>query len=247
MAYELFYWNGIQGRGEFVRLALEDAGAAYIDVTRAPDRGTGEMIGLMESATEPRIPLAPPFLRDGDLLVSHVANILLYLGPRLGLAPREAALGWFAHGLQLTVTDFAAEVHDTHHPIATSKYYEEQKAEAGARAAEFIDNRIPKFLGYFERVLQRNPAGGGHMVGDGVTYVDLSLFQVIEGLSYAFPKAMRRYAGRYPGLVALHDRVKARPNIAAYLASPRRLAFNENGIFRHYPELDIEPGTGTAS
>lgn len=241
MAFELYYWDGIQGRGEFVRLALEDAGAAYVDVAREPGRGTGAMIDVMESPTEPHIPFAPPFLRDGDLIVSHVANILLYLGPRLGLAPKEESLRWFAHGLQLTVTDFVAEAHDTHHPIATSKYYEEQKTEAKARAAEFVRNRIPKFLGYFERVLQRNPAGGEHIVGDAATYVDLSLFQVMEGLGYAFPRAMRHHAGRYPGLASLHDRVRDRPNIAAYLASQRRLPFNEDGIFRHYPALDIAP------
>ncbi|MCY1290673.1 hypothetical protein D9M70_398310 [compost metagenome] len=241
MTYELYYWDGIQGRGEFVRLALEDAGADYIDVTREPGRGTGEMIKLMESATEAHIPFAPPFLRDGDQIISHVANILFYLGPRLGLAPKEEALRWFVNGLQLTVTDFIAEVHDTHHPLATSKYYEEQKAEAKGRAFEFVTNRIPKFLGYFERVLEQNPDGSGHASGDVATYIDLSLFQVIEGLRYAFPKAMRHYERQYSELLKLHASVKARPNIAAYLASPRRLAFNENGIFRRYPELDIEP------
>lgn len=241
MSYELFYWDGIQGRGEFVRLALEDAGADYVDVTRTPDRGTGEMMKLMESTTEAQIPFAPPFLRDGDQIVSHVANILFYLGPRLGLAPKAEAQRWFANGLQLTITDFIAEVHDTHHPIATSKYYEDQKQEAKARAAEFVTNRIPKFLGYFERVLAQNPDGNGHAIGNAVTYVDLSLFQVIEGLRYAFPKAMQHYERDYPKLITLHAGVKTRSRLAAYLASPRRLAFNEDGIFRRYPELDIAP------
>ncbi|MGF6158039.1 glutathione S-transferase [Ensifer sp. KUDG1] len=241
MTYELYYWDGIQGRGEFVRLALEDAGADYVDVTREPGRGTGEMMKLMESTFEAHIPFAPPFLKDGDQIISHVANILFYLGPRLGLAPKDEAQRWFANGLQLTITDFIAEVHDTHHPIATSKYYEDQTQEAKARAAEFVTNRIPKFLGYFERVLAQNPDGSGHAVGGAVSYVDLSLFQVIEGLRYAFPKAMRHYEGRYPKLVKLHALVKSRSNIAVYLASPRRLAFNEDGIFRRYPELDIEP------
>lgn len=239
MPYELYYWDGIQGRGEFVRLALEDAGADYVDVTREPGRGTPEMMKLMESTSEAHIPFAPPFLKDGGLIVSHVANILFYLGPKLGLAPRDEALRWFANGLQLTITDFVAEVHDTHHPIATSKYYENQKEEAGARTIEFLTSRIPKFLGYFERVLRQNPAASGYALGHDVTYVDLSLFQIMEGLAYAFPKAMKHYAGHYPGLGKLRDTVKTRPNIAAYLASPRRLAFNENGIFRHYPELDI--------
>jgi glutathione S-transferase len=240
MAYELYYWDGIQGRGEFVRLALEEAGADYVDVAREPNRGTEEMMRLLKSDAEIYAPFAPPFLNDGGQIVSHVANILFYLGPKLGLAPEGEVLRWYANGLQLTITDFVAEVHDTHHPIALSKYYEEQREEAKARTAEFIESRIPKFLGYFERVLQRNPAKSGHVVGKDLTYVDLSLFQVIEGLTYAFPKAMKHYDSRYPGLATLHDLVKARPKIAAYLASPRRLAFNESGIFRYYPELDIE-------
>ena len=240
MTYELYYWDGIQGRGEFVRLALEEAGADYVDMTResGPGRGTGAMMNLMKSKAEAHIPFAPPFLRDGDLIISHVANILLYLGPKLGLAPKDEKLRYVTNGLQLTITDFVAEVHDTHHPIATSLYYEDQKDEAKARSVAFIKDRIPKFLGYFERVLEQNPAGPKHIVGDELTYVDLSLFQIIEGLRYAFPKAMRSVSTDYPLLVGLHDRVKERKNITAYLASPRRLAFNEDGIFRHYPELD---------
>lgn len=241
MALELYYWDGIQGRGEFIRLALEYAGADYIDVTRELGRGTDEMMQLLGSSTEAHVPFAPPFLRDGGQLISHVANILAYLGPKLGLSPEREDLRWFANGLQLTITDFVAEVHDTHHPIATSKYYEDQKQEAKARTAEFVTNRLPKFLGYFERVLKQNPADSGHLVGDALTYVDLSMFQVMEGLRYAFPKAMSPCEIRYPGLLRLHDRVKERPSIKAYLASPRRLAFNENGIFRRYPELDLEP------
>lgn len=240
MAYELYYWDGIQGRGEFVRLALEEAGADYADVTREAGRGTRAMMHVMNSKTEAHIPFAPPFLKDGDLIVSHVANILLYLGPKLGLTPKDEGLRYVTNGLQLTITDFVAEVHDTHHPIANSLYYEDQKDEAKARSSAFIKERIPKFLGYFERVLEQNPAGKNHVVGDALTYVDLSLFQIIEGLRYAFPKAMRGAAKDYPLLIALRDRVKARKNIAAYLASPRRLAFNEDGIFRHYPELEAD-------
>ncbi|NNU36709.1 glutathione S-transferase [Rhizobium sophorae] len=240
MTYELYYWDGIQGRGEFVRLALEEAGADYIDITRQSGRGrgTGAMLEIMESKSEAHIPFAPPFLKDGDLIIPHVANILFYLGPKLGLAPEEEGLRHIVNGLQLTVTDFVVEVHDTHHPIDMSLYYEDQKPEAKARSAAFIRDRIPKFLGYFERVLRQNPKGANHMVGDALTYVDLSLFQVIEGLTYAFPKAMANRKAEYPGLLALHDAVAKRPNIARYLASPRRLAFNQEGIFRHYPELD---------
>ncbi|OWV74650.1 glutathione S-transferase [Rhizobium sp. R339] len=238
MAYELYYWDGIQGRGEFVRLALEEAGADYIDVARDQRRGTGAMVEIMESDSEPHIPFAPPFLKDGDLIIPHVANILFYLGPKLGLAPEDDGLRHVANGLQLTITDFVAEAHDAHHPIDLSLYYEDQKPEAKARSAAFIRDRIPKFLGYFERVLQQNPKGSNHMVGGALTYVDLSLFQVIAGLRYAFPKAMTKGEAEYPGLLALHDAVAQRPNIARYLASPRRLAFNEQGIFRYYPELD---------
>ena len=242
MAYELYYWDGIQGRGEFVRLALEEAGAAYIDITRQSGRGrgTGAMFEIMESESEPHIPFAPPFLKDGDLIIPHVANILFYLGPKLGLAPEGEGLRYVVNGLQLTVTDFVAEVHDTHHPIDTSLYYEDQKQEAKARSTAFIRDRIPKFLGYFERVLQQNPKAPDHIVGDALTYVDLSLFQVIEGLTYAFPKAMVNRKTEYPTLLALHDAVEKRPNIARYLKSSRRLAFSEEGIFRHYPALDSE-------
>ena len=237
MTYELYYWPGIQGRGEFVRLALEEAGAAYVDVARerGPGRGVAAMTRMLKGSGGP---FAPPFLKDGEVVVSHVANILAYLAPKLGLAPPTEALRVFAHGLQLTVTDFVAEIHDTHHPISNDLYYEDQKTEAKARTTAFLDERLPKYLGYFERVLEANPAGSGHPVGAALTYVDLSLFQLAEGLSYAFPHAMAKFPKTYPRLAALRDAVKARPNLAAYLASPRRLAFNEDGIFRHYPELD---------
>lgn len=245
MPYELYYWDGLQGRGEFVRLALEEAEADYIDVVRGPEssgQGTGAMMKLLGSRTEPHPPFAPPFLKDGDLIVPHVANILLYLGPRLGLAPKDEGLRTIANGLQLTITDIVAEVHDTHHPIASTLYYEDQKEAAKLRATDFIEERMPKFMEYFERVLKRNPHGGAQFVGDGLTYVDLSMFQLIEGLRYAFPRATKRFAEQYPALLALHGAVRARPAIARYLASPRRLAFNQSGIFRHYPELDQDAG-----
>jgi glutathione S-transferase len=240
MTYELYYWPGIQGRGEFVRLALEEAGAAYVDMARerGPGRGVAAMTKMLTGGGDALTPFAPPFLKDGGVVVSHVANILAYLAPKLGLAPPTDALRVFAHGLQLTVTDFVAEVHDTHHPISNALYYQDQKKEAKARATAFLDHRLPKYLGYFERVLASNPSGGGHPVGAELTYVDLSLFQLAEGLSYAFPNAMAKFAAKYPGLAGLCAGVKARPRIAAYLASPRRVPFNEDGIFRHYPELD---------
>jgi glutathione S-transferase len=242
MTYELFYWPGIQGRGEFVRLALEEAGADYVDVARGhgPGRGVKAMTALMGDARF--APFAPPFLRDGAIVVSHVANILFYLGPKLGLAPKDEALRLYAQGLQLTVTDFVMEVHDTHHPISTALYYEDQKAEARARSQAFLESRVPKYFGYFEHALERNPAGPAHVARDARTTVDLSLFQLWVGMGYAFPRAFADAPKRYPRLAALAATVEKRPNIARYLASPRRIPFNEDGIFRRYPELD-QPAT----
>jgi glutathione S-transferase len=235
--YELYYWPSIQGRGEFIRLALETAGAAYVDVARE-DGGMQRMMALMQGDELARPPFAPPFLRDGPLLIAQAAEILLHLGPKLGLAPSDEAGRLWAHQLQLTVTDFLSDIHDTHHPIASSLYYEDQKPEAKRRTADFLENRAPKYLGYFERVLVRNPEGRTHLVGRALSYVDLSLFQVIEGLRYAFPRAMTGLERDIPHLVTLHDAVAVTPKLKAYLASPRRIPFNEQGIFRRYPELD---------
>jgi len=237
MAYELYYWPSIQGRGEFVRLCLEEAGADYLDVARA----AGGMPRLMQFLNDPgatRSPFAPPFLKAGRLVIGQTANILMFLGPRHGLVPRDEAGRLWTNALQLTVTDFVVEVHETHHPIASSLYYQDQKQEARRRAADFLKNRAPKFLGYFERILKRNPRGERYLVGAKLSYADLSLFQVIAGLRYAFPHAMAAAAGDHRRLFALHERVQERPRVAAYLASARRIPFNENGIFRHYPELD---------
>jgi glutathione S-transferase len=241
MRYELYYWPGIQGRGEFIRLALEEAGADYVDVARLAVREGGGMAALtrfLEDDAVKRPPLAPPFLKAGKLVIGQSANILQFLGPRLGLAPKDEAGRLWAHQLQLTIADLVVEAHDVHHPIASALYYHDQKPEAQRRAPHFTGERVPKFLGYFEQVLAANPTGRGHMVGRALSYVDLSIFQLIAGLRYAFPKRMARLAPKYPGLSALHERVAARPNIAAYLASERRIPFNEHGIFRHYPELD---------
>jgi glutathione S-transferase len=224
-------------RGGTPRLALEEAGADYVDVARQPG-GTREMLRLMQNAGSATIPFAPPFLMDGDVIIPHVANILFYLGPRLGLAPEEEGLRHVANGLQLTITDFVAEIHDTHHPIGVSLYYEDQEPEALRRSVEFLSDRLPKFLGYFERVLDQNPGGREHIVGNALSYVDLSLFQLVEGLRYAFPNAMRGNEMRVPALIALHEAVAARPRIRSYLASDRRLSFNESCVFRRYPELD---------
>ena len=238
MRYQLYYWPTIQGRGEFVRLALEDARADYADVARLSGRGKGvdALERFLESRSVARPPFAPPYLKAGELIIGQTANILLYLGPRLRLAPKSEAGRLWAHQLQLTVSDFLVEIHDTHHPIAGSLYYRQQKPEAQRRAKYFTRDRLPKFLGYFETILNRS--GGAHMLGRTFSYVDLSMFQLVAGLRYAFPKTMARTEADYPRLTALHDRVVARPNVAGYLASKRRIPFNPYGIFRHYPELD---------
>jgi len=234
MRYQLYYWPEIQGRGEFVRLALEDAGAAYDDVVRSKS-GMDEMMAMMDGSDK-HAPFAPPFLKAGKLVVAQTAEILFYLGPRLKLSPREEAGRLWLHQLQLTVTDFVKEIHDTHHPISGSLYYEDQKAEAKKFAHYFLQERAPKYLGYFENVVQKS--GGTYGLGRKFSTIDLSLFQLVEGLRYAFPGAMARIERKIPRVVTLRDRVAARPRIKAYLGSKRRLPFNEWGIFRHYPELD---------
>jgi len=238
MPYELHYWPMIQGRGEFVRLALEEAGADYVDVARQDNDAGGiePMLDRLADPHDPRPPFAPPFLRDGAVVIGQTAAILLYLGPRLGLVgDREADRIW-THQLQLTIADAVDEAHDTHHPLGVSLYYADQKPEALRRAQGFCAARIPKFLGYFERVLEGN--GGKHLVGATLSYADLSLFQLVAGLRYAFPKATAAVLRDTPRVARLHEAVAQRPRIAAYLGSERRIPFNEDGIFRRYPELD---------
>lgn len=237
MRYELFYWPTIQGRGEYVRLALEEAQAHYLDVARRSG-GMDRMFRMISDKKVSTAPFAPPFLKSGKLVIAQVANILLYLGDRHGLAPRDTAGRIWAHQLQLTVTDFVSEVHNTHHPVAHGLYYRDQKPEAKTYTRYFLKDRAPKYLGYFERVLAQNPSGDRHLIGRRLTYPDLSMFQLVEGMRYAFPNAMAKLEKKLPRLVALHDRVAERSNIAAYLQSKRRIPFNEDGIFRRYPELD---------
>ena len=238
MRYQLYYWPEIQGRGEFVRLALEEAGADYVDVGRR--RGSAAVVAMLERRRERRAPFAPPILKAGKLVIGQTANILLYLGARHALAPKDEAGRLWAHQLQLTIADFVDEIHDTHHPIASALYYEEQRKEAKRYVTQFWKRRPHKYLGYFERVIARS--GGDYLLGSRRSYVDLSVFQVVEGLRYAFPKRMGRFERKIPRLIALHDRVARRPRIAAYLKSERRIAFNEWGIFRHYRELDAWGG-----
>jgi glutathione S-transferase len=240
MRYELYYWPSIQGRGEFVRLALEEADVEYEDVARIPRRGVPALMRFLEGKSGGCPPFAPPFLRAGKLVIAQTANILLWLAPRHGLVQKGEAARLWAHQLQLTISDWLVEAHDTHHPIGGAFYYEDQKPESLRRAAHFTGARLPKFLDYFEQLLSHGTSGekGGWLLGRTLSYVDLSFFQMVAGLRYAFPRAMAKLEAKHPRSVALHDRVASRPRVAAYLASKRRIAFNQHGVFRRYPELD---------
>ena len=244
--YRLYYWPSIQGRGELVRLALEEAAAPYVDVARLPPAEGGGVEAIrrvLEGSRGGGRHLAPPVLEAGDVVVSQTACILDLLAERHALlCPPEVRRR--ALQLQLTISDLIGEAHDTHHPIAVSAYYEDQREEAKRRAAAFLKERMPKFLGYLEQVLADNAASHHeHLVGAGFSYVDLGAFQLLSGLAYAFPRAFAAEEASIPRLLALRDRIAARPRIAAYLASPRRLPFSEHGIFRRYPELDAITGT----
>jgi glutathione S-transferase len=236
--YELYYWPDIPGRGEFIRLALEQAGASYVDVARASAAGLSALLSLLEWRDDANPPFAPPVLRDGDLLIAQTAAILLYLGNRHGLSPRNTKQRLWTHQIQLTICDCVSEVHDTHHPISAGQYYKDQRPQAKRRGAVFRAERLPKFLDWFERILERNPHGRTLLVNRNVTYADLSLFQLLEGLCYAFPRAMERRRGAYPRLTALQGLIREQPRICDYLKSSRRMPFNQHGIFRHYVELD---------
>lgn len=241
MAYELYYWPGIQGRGEFVRLALEEAGADYIDMARKPESEGGGADAIMAFLERDDIacpPFAAPFLKDGNLVIGQTANILLYLGPRHGLSPSDEEKRLWVHQIQLTIADLVGEAHDSHHPVSDELYYEDQEPEAKRRAEHFRKDRIPNYLAWFERILAHNPDGSGQLAGNAVTYADLSLFQVVDGLLYAFPQRMEQVLTEIPRVAALHHEIAQRPRIRAYLASNRRIPFNEQGIFRRYPELD---------
>jgi glutathione S-transferase len=241
MAYELYYWTGIQGRGEFVRLALEEAGADYVDVARnfkSMKEGAPALMAFLAGPDIAHPAFAAPVLKDGDILIGQTSAILLYLGDKLGLAPRDSVTRIWTHQIQLTIADLVGEVHDAHHPLGGNIYYDQQKAEARRRTEHFRETRIPRFLGWLEKILARNSDGPNFLVGATLTYADLSLFQAVEGLCYAFPHYMTRTLPATSRVAALHAAVAKRPRIAAYLASDRRLPFCEDGVFRHYPELD---------
>jgi glutathione S-transferase len=242
MAYELHYWPSIPGRGEFVRLALEAAGAPYVDVARRPNGAGGGEANLLQRLEDPGLvhpPFAPPFLKDGGFVVGQTSAILQYLAPTLKLVARSEQLRVWTLQIQLTIADLVGEAHDTHHPVATGLFYEDQKVEALRSASAFCAERMPKYLPWFERILTRNTAGPRHLVGGKLSYADLSLFQLVEGLRYAFPRAAARVLAGTPRVIDLHERVAALPRVAAYLRSERRVPFNEDGIFRRYPELDL--------
>ncbi len=240
--YKLYYWPMIQGRGEFVRLALEYADVDYVDVARQPEQeggGVPALIQFLEYKEMQHPPFAPPYLKDDQLIIGQTANILQYLGTHHSLAPDNETDRLWIHQLQLTVADFVTEIHDTHHPIAGELYYEDQKEEALRRTENFRNNRLPKYLGYFESVLTNNPDENKYLVGDTVSYADLSLFQLIAGLRYAFPNTMASIEREHQNLISLHDHIETLPRIDAYLSSERRIPFNQQGIFRHYKALDL--------
>jgi glutathione S-transferase len=236
--YELFYWAEIQGRGEFVRLVLEDLAQPYVDVAREATDGS-ELLGELLSTELAPYAFAVPVLREGDLVIPQTVAITRFLGERHGLAPADERGRLATHAVALTIADLVTEVHDTHHPLSVEDVYEDQKEAAATRARVFRDKRLRKFLRHLEGMLGHDTSSDGrYLVGNTCTYADLAAFQVVEGLLFAFPRAMQRLRIEIPKLLALRDRIAARPNIAAYLASPRRLPFNQMGIFRRYPELD---------
>jgi glutathione S-transferase len=233
MAYDFWYWPEIPGRGEFVRLTLEACGIAYRD--RAREGGADALIADMADHGEAPA-FAPPYLAIDGVAIAQTANILLYLSERHECGPSGMKSRYWLAQLQLTIMDMVAEAHDVHHPVGVDLYYEDQKAEALRRADGFRNARIPKFLGYFERALTAESRPW--LAGGRWSYADLSLFQLVAGLRYAFPLRMATLAEQFPAVMALHDRVAALPELQDYLASDRRLPFSEDGIFRHYPELD---------
>jgi glutathione S-transferase len=241
MAYELYYWPNIQGRGEFIRLALEEAGADYVDVARKTNNledGEELLIDFLEQQDIVHPPFAVPVLKVGDKIIGQTAAILWYLGDHHGLAPKDETKKLWVHQIQLTIADLVTEAHDTHHPLGANLYYEQQRTEARRRAKHFRDERLSEYLSWFERIIARNFDRSAYLSGESVTYADLSLFQVVEGLLFAFPKSTNLVLKGLPRVSALHQAIAQRPRIHAYLNSNRRIKFNQQGIFRYYPELD---------
>jgi len=239
--YTLIYWPFLPGRGEFARFILEDAGVEYIDRARLPESdggGKAAVLHFYKGEAEGMPVAAPPILLHGDLVLAQTGAICHYLGSTLRLLPNSEAGAWNALQVTMTVTDIVSEVHDTHHPVASYMTYEDQKDAAIPRTRMFLETRLPKFLGYLERV--QNAHGGPWLLGERLTYVDLTVTHLLRGLEYAFPNNYRRVIADTPRLAAIREAALARPNLAAYVASDRCMAFNEHGIFRRYPELDLD-------
>ncbi|EJU05030.1 glutathione S-transferase C-terminal-like protein [Dacryopinax primogenitus] len=250
--YILHYWGGIPGRGEYVRLAFEYAGVSYTD-----SNDSAKLLKTLRSTSPSHF--APPMLElpNGKIL-SQTPAILNYLAPKLGLAGEKGNLlknavedddereeaefeRSIVNQLVLTALDLCVEAHDSHHPIASSLYYEDQKQEALRRAEDFLKLRIPKYLAHFEETLRKNKVSHSHLVGKTTTTADLVLFHVVDGLLYAFPRRMGALdkGGKYKRVLKLHEKIMAEGGIKEYVESGRRRKFGV-GLFRHYPELDGE-------
>jgi glutathione S-transferase len=237
--YELYYWPTIPGRGEFVRLVLEDADQPYVDIARLPEAEGGGVAGLQRALAAAPLGLAPPMLKLGQTSICQTLQICNFVAKRQGRLPAGRSGESDAQHLAGTLYDFVVEIHNVHHPLSSALHYEEQKTEAARAAMAFVEHRLPKFLGFFERCIEHNAGREPWLLGTDLSYVDLWLFQVTEGLRYAFPKTMSQRMGSYPKVASANDAVRARPPLASYLASERRIPFNEQGLFRHYPELDV--------
>jgi glutathione S-transferase len=233
MSYQLWYWPSIPGRGEFVRLALEAAEIEYEDMAR--EQGAEALIADLQGRGGIR-PFAPPYLVDGELCIGQTAHILAFLADRHDFGAGELEVDLQLIQLQLDITDIVAEVHNVHHPVAAALYYQDQMDAAYEAARHYRDQRLPKYLDHFEAALEEN--GGPCVLGDRWTHVDTSLFQLMEGLDYMFPNRMRELD--YPRLELCRQAMMEIAGVEQYLASDRRLSFNEDGIFRFYPELDSE-------
>lgn len=250
--YELLYHPGIPGRGEFIRLVLEAAGVPYKDLANDSIEGAYSVQAIIDPSStgdddgNPP-PFAPPALRipsEGKrgtaLVIYQTPSILAYLGDRLGLAGADQAERAWVLSHTLTALDCNNEVHDTHHPIAVSEYYEAQMDEALKKAKVFREHRIPKFLGYFERLLMGNKehGGGRYLVGCKLSFADTTVWQVLSGLEFAFPREIEARKQEYPTLFEkFYPSIREEKGIKEYLASNRRLPFGM-GVYRHYPELD---------
>ena len=250
--YELLYWPEIPGRGEFIRLAFEATGTSYKDVANESKDGINAVLAAkaddltIDSDGNPPA-FAPPALRilgegkEGKTLVLYqTPAILSYLGDKLGLAGEDEVEKHWILSHTLTALDLNNEAHDTHHPVAVAKYYEDQKEEALKKATDFRENRLPKFFSFFERVLKGNDENGQgkYLVGSKLSYADTTVWHVLNGLKFAFPKELEAREKEFPTLFGtFYPSVQEQSGLKDYLSSDRRKPYSM-GIFRHYPELD---------